>query len=174
MAPDPRLCRSSISIKHKVISNEIVNVTMVGLFWKRHCQHHQLTATFPRGDCYEPVCTCHNEITYQKLRGRHGSKQQFWHLPESWHVYNPHYVGTLLTSTNRPVSVWLLQISWCQLCARPSANTTLNFPDSSVIWITSYDIVPQSLTHLPLDKMAAISQTAFSDAFREWKDLYFN
>ena len=30
------------------------------------------------------------------------------------------------------------------------------------------------LTDLPLDKMAAISQTIFSDAFYEWKVLYFD
>ena len=30
------------------------------------------------------------------------------------------------------------------------------------------------LTQLPLDKMAAISQTIFSDAFCEWKVLYFD
>ena len=29
-------------------------------------------------------------------------------------------------------------------------------------------------THFPLDKMAAISQTIFSDAFLEWKVLYFD
>ena len=28
---------------------------------------------------------------------------------------------------------------------------------------------PEGLTHLPLDKMAAISQTIFSNAFCEWK-----
>ena len=30
------------------------------------------------------------------------------------------------------------------------------------------------LTHLPLDKMAAFLQTIFSDAFFEWKVLYFD
>ena len=30
------------------------------------------------------------------------------------------------------------------------------------------------LTHLPLDKMAAISPTIFQLHFREWKDVYFD
>ena len=35
-------------------------------------------------------------------------------------------------------------------------------------------VISFSLTHLPLDKMAAISQTTFSNSFRNWQVLYFD
>ena len=35
-------------------------------------------------------------------------------------------------------------------------------------------IYKSPLTHLPLDKMATISQTIFQMHFREWKILYFD
>ena len=36
----------------------------------------------------------------------------------------------------------------------------------------SYDTF--NLTHLPVDKMAAVSQTIFADPFNEWKLFYFD
>ena len=48
-----------------------------------------------------------------------------------------------------------------------------------LLWLTHCGLVMpygdidlgQHLTHLPLDKMAAISQMTFSNAFHEWKIL---
>ena len=40
-----------------------------------------------------------------------------------------------------------------------------------IIYLLNIEAV---LTHLPLDKMATISQTIYSDAFHEWKILYFD
>ena len=40
--------------------------------------------------------------------------------------------------------------------------------------LSCYNKVRVPLTHLPLDKMAAISHTIFSDHFLEWRVLYFD
>ena len=65
----------------------------------------------------------------------------------------------------------------CMVCVT-SLYTEMNICKSNDITVGDnvelhmhkYD---EGLTHLPLDKMAAISQTAFSNAFFQWKALYF-
>ena len=107
------------------------------------------------------------------------------------HIWPSCQVSGLMFNRNINYTLKVLQMPCCQICYIPSAITlqflegvspvlhiTYHYQTTHVVYKTStIDITKQLLwhilTHLPLDKMAAILQVLFSDAFSLMKSFAF-